>query len=244
MNTTKHIDKLLEIYLIIRREKIQSMAATVGLFGLGLICINFWDLIWVILLEPVGFEKQGNLPAFIGILLVFMSLGTLALDKHLSNLKSPHWQQDKEVFNNSREIFSWNIANDFLQELNERHYRRFRLNRLMNFTVFLNEDAHKFSNPRLRNAADNLIKTSNALIENTAINFTSRHYKDEIVYWDIKEKANKGIIDCNEHKAEAQKLDQLCSNFGDKYAAYISTGRDLGLLDVNNLDIYLIGGQN
>ena len=63
-----------DVWLRLRPPRIQRYAGLVTLAGLGLLLMSFNDLLFELVLERLGFNREGSLAPVIGVVLIVINL--------------------------------------------------------------------------------------------------------------------------------------------------------------------------
>lgn len=228
------LDYLIEKYLEIRWDKIKSTAFFVCLFGLGLIGLNFWDIAWRFLFEPAGFNRDAHLPAIFGLILVFLGLATLLLDKFIPENRSATFQQDRSIFNRAREIITEQQIDSTINNMHYGYYFIQQARRLDEFIYFLEDGSHYFTNKKLQEAVQLVVRTGNELRSHMGMHFTGpNHVGSETIEWHYKGHKDYGSPAWEEQTKYSKELKLLCSEFEDAHKKFIQQGNKLGMVNVD-----------
>jgi len=220
-------------YLRIRWDKIQSTAAFVVLFGLGLVGANFWDLAWQFVFEPAGFQRDGFIPAIIGLILVFMGLTTLVIDRFATRLTPPTLAQDKAIFNKALRVFEWHEIDTLLDDLTAKHFRSSHSSKLRELEYFLKDTRHRFNTPEMKSAAENLYTAIDALSSHMGLNFTGPNRPEsEFIDWNYNKHSDYGDSDWPKYKEKSSELKTVSDEFEKACQDFFKTGNRLGLVEV------------
>jgi len=227
------IDKLVEIYLKIRWDKIQSTAFIVTLSGISLVGLNFWNIAWQLLFEPAGFDRNDNLPAVFGLLLVLAGLTTLVADKFATRITPPTFEQDKAIYNKSMEICSWDTVDWFLNDIHSRFFRKEHKSKLVSMVRFLEAEDHQFSSEKMRSSTGLLLQDTEALRLHLIKYFTGPNaVGSDIIEWHFDKNTQPNEAEYDTFRRMSRELDELASQFEVSFKRYQKSANKMGLVVV------------
>ncbi|WP_155802840.1 hypothetical protein [Ponticaulis koreensis] len=225
-----------DLWRQLRPPRIQRYAGYVILFGLMLLVVNFNDLLFEYFLQPVGFDRQGNVAWIVAVMLVAMGLLTLLGDRLIENRPAGTYLQDKELFREAREVLPWDRLNSILNNLNHRWIWSEDRDRVSKMLRLLEDEANRFVNPRVQKSFDDFAADLAQLSDHMNKNFfvPRDHIKvtQYLMLPDIDSEVT-GVLPPRYTEA-ASTLDSLVERVESSYKKFVATGRDVGLVSKQN----------
>ena len=227
------IDKLVEIFLKIRWEKIQSVSSYVVLFGISLIGFNYWNWAWDVFFKPAGFQREGNQPAIFGLILIALGLFTLVADKFASRIVPATFEQDKRIYNHSIQLCSWDAVDFLLNDLYSLFFRSTHKSAVVTMVRFLENEQNEYTNPQIKSECELLLKSAKQLLIHLGNNFTGpSSLNSDIIDWNLDKYIQPGEPKYAQMKEKSDELKKLSNQFEKSFQSYQKAANKLGLVEM------------
>ena len=226
-----------DVWMRLRPPRIQRYAGLVTLAGLGLLLMSFNDLLFELVLERFGFNREGSLAPVIGVVLIVIGFLAMIGDKLVERYPSTVRLQDEALYNRIQTLLPWQILNGFLNNLHNHWYWSEHGDRLYDLIHFMDAEENKFVDKQMFRASEKYLEALTALRRHmSTVFFPPRGVAVVDRYLMLPEISVEATGAYNENFAKAERrLNELVDLVDATFKKFAAAGRNRGMVQARNV---------
>jgi hypothetical protein len=227
-----------DLWMRLRPPRLQRYAGLVTLAGLGLLLMSFNDLLFELILERLGFNREGSLAPVIGVVLIVIGFLAMLGDKLVDRYPSSARLQDETLYNRIHSILPWDTLNHMLNNLHNHWYWSEDGDRIYELIHFMDTEENKFVDKQLFRASEKYLAALTGLRRHmSTVFFPPRGAAVVERYLMLPEISVEATGAYNENFSRAERtLNELVKSVDATFKKFAATGRNRGMVQARNLE--------